>query len=357
MFSGSYNPQDVCFLLKPIIMESTDPETKEVLIQNHSRHYSEMITHEMAPESAYMALFDAAMQRHAMKFASQLATLARRIASDVDGDITLVSLARAGTPVGALIGRILRLYMQRRVSHYSVSIIRDRGIDHQALNYILAAGHKDASLVFIDGWTAKGVIAAELATAINDFNQLYGADISNRLYVLVDLAGTAYASACREDYLVPPSMLGATICGLISRSILSAQHVGENDFHGCIYYHHLEAHDRSQWFIDSMSSALEAAFAQEQLAQNSSLALSAVSGEKVAQQFSGFETHQVKPGIAESTRVLMRRVPHSLIVRESDDLDVAHLIWLAGRKSVPVHVDADLPFKALALIRPIGEVG
>jgi hypothetical protein len=52
----------------------------------------------------------------------------------------VVSLARAGTPMGALLARALRWLGRTDVRHYSISIIRDRGIDENALAFILRNG-------------------------------------------------------------------------------------------------------------------------------------------------------------------------------------------------------------------------
>jgi hypothetical protein len=49
----------------------------------------------------------------------------------------------------------------RAAPHYSISIIRDRGLDPAALAHI-AARHEPADVVFVDGWTGKGAIAGEL---------------------------------------------------------------------------------------------------------------------------------------------------------------------------------------------------
>ena len=46
MFSGSYDPDDVTFLLKPVRLEPTAVAEKERLIQSGRRHYSEMISRE-----------------------------------------------------------------------------------------------------------------------------------------------------------------------------------------------------------------------------------------------------------------------------------------------------------------------
>ena len=48
--------------------------------------------------------------------------------------------------------------------HYSVSIIRDRGIDENALHYIYRT-HPEGKIQFVDGWTGKGAISIELTKA------------------------------------------------------------------------------------------------------------------------------------------------------------------------------------------------
>ena len=63
------------------------------------------------------------------------------------------------------------------------------------------------------------------------------------------------------------------------------------------------------------------------------------------------DVNLVKPGIGEATRVLLRRTPRLLVVRDRDAPEVAHLILLAEEKGVPVQVDAALPYFAVSLIR------
>ena len=61
----------------------------------------------------------------------------------------LVSLARAGTPVGVVLQHILSRHYQQPIAHFSISIIRDRGIDTNALEYILQQGFAPEQMVFI----------------------------------------------------------------------------------------------------------------------------------------------------------------------------------------------------------------
>ena len=170
-FHGSYRPEQVTFLLKPIeLAPITDTAAKEALIQSGQKHYSEMLSPEYPPSDAYLALFRDACAQNDARLAADCLRLAALIAAKHRAPPVLVSLARAGTPVGVILRDILARHYRAPVAHYSISIIRDRGIDQNALRHILVR-HAAESLVFIDGWTGKGVIARELDRAIAAYNR------------------------------------------------------------------------------------------------------------------------------------------------------------------------------------------
>ncbi|QDU19463.1 cysteine protease StiP family protein [Urbifossiella limnaea] len=344
-FSGSYDPADVTFLLKPVRLAPTPVAEKERLIQSGARHYSEMISAEKLPSAAYLEVFRRALARNKARFAADVLTLAARLA-ERPGGVTLVSLARAGTPVGVLLARALH------APHYSVSIIRDRGIDEVALRFILER-HPAASVVFVDGWTGKGVIARELAKAVAAFNARTGAGLDGGLWAVADLCGAAAVAATADDYLIPSAVLGATVSGLVSRSILNADVVGPGDFHGCLFLREFAPHDLSRAFVDEVFAAMTtptppAPIDAAGLRQRSAAFLAAVRDRTGVRD----ENH-VKPGIGEATRVLLRRVPDRVLVRDQASPDVEHLLVLAREKGVPVEVDAGLPYAAAALIKEL----
>ena len=105
MFSGSYDPADVVFLLKRVRLEPTPVEVKERLIQSGERHYSEMLSAERLPSPPYLRVFHESLERQQERFGRHLLILAQLIAASRSGPVTLVSLARAGTPVGVLLTR------------------------------------------------------------------------------------------------------------------------------------------------------------------------------------------------------------------------------------------------------------
>lgn len=366
MFSGSYQKDDVAFLLKPVRLEPTPVAEKERLIQSGRRHYSEMISRESLPSAAYLRIFHETLTREKARFGRDLVLLARHIASIREETVTLVSLARAGIPAGVLLGRVLRKLLGRRADHYSVSIIRDRGIDETALRYILGR-HPAESVVFVDGWTGKGVIADELRQAVGGFNARHGANLDAGLYTVADLCGAAAFAATSEDYVIPSSILGATVCGLVSRSILNDTVIGPGDFHGCLYYEEFAAHDLSRWFVDEVYGEVEQqAEGGEHGAIHGGLTprrspldrtrlreVSAAFVEDIRRRFGVLNVQHIKPGLGEATRVLLRRVPERLLLRDACLLEVAHLLVLAREKNVPILVDAALPYAAAALIKEL----
>ena len=355
-FSGSYRSGEVSFLLTRLqAQEFTSVAEKERLIQSGQRHYSQMLSPESVPSARYMAVFEDACRANNARMAADCLRLASLIAARRSGGITVVSLARAGTPVGVVLGRLLREVLKRQAVHYSVSIVRDRGIDAAALRHILASGHAPESIVFVDGWTGKGVIARELALSVSAFNAAQGSNIDHGLYVLSDLAGAAACAASGDDYLIPSSILNATVSGLVSRTVLD-ERIGPDDFHGCVYYGEFSPHDQSQRFADAL---VELATAQAAEGLPEAVALDAQRAAECSRaylveamaRYAIRDVNLIKPGIGEATRVLLRRVPRLLVLRRPGAADVRHLEVLAEEKQVPVAIDPLLPYHAVSLIR------
>ena len=63
----------------------------------------------------------------------------------------------------------------------------------------------------------------------------------------------------------------------------------------------------------------------------------------------------IKPGVCEATRVMLRRVPRALIVRDKNEIHVKHLLELAKQKDIPVHIDKNLLYNAIAIIKSMSD--
>jgi len=351
-FHGSYLPNDVSFLLKPIDISDTDVKEKERLIQTGIKHYSELISKEYSPSEKYLKVFHTAFARNKIKLAQHVLALANEL--NKKNPVILVSLARAGTPIAVLLKRTLRDVFNKNVPHYSISIIRDRGIDENALRYILSQ-HNAQDIVFIDGWTGKGVIARELQKWVSDFNRRENTEISTDLYVIADISGNAAVAATTEDYLIPSSLLNATISGLVSRSILNENYVGADDFHGCKFYTEQKQADLSLWYVSEIMaeiqkiSTIPACADMNDRAQRQKISTDFI---QWAMQYYGIsQINFLKPGMGEAIRVLLRRVPYKILIQNKDSDEIAPFLVLAAEKNVPVEEIKTMPYKALGIIK------
>jgi hypothetical protein len=351
--SGSYLRDDVHFLLRSVDLETTDVEEKERLIQSGTKHYSEMISRESAPDQAHQSLFDRALEQNGARMAADVQALAHALARECDsGEIVLVSFVRAGLPLGVLLRRAL-MDLGRDAVHYGISIIRDRGIDQFALDAIVRA-HGAGNIVFVDGWTGKGAIAGEVRRSLAQDARFPD---EPRLVVLADPCGGAWLAASSQDWVIPSGILGATVSGLVSRSIWPAQ----GGLHGCMLYDHLRHHDVSRTFIERIEQHRQRLDSVAQVLPWTSAQREALRGdaqqviEGLAGRFAVNNSNRIKPGIAEATRAVMRRVPDHVLVRNKADGDVQLLMHLTGQAGIQVEeAGAALgPYRAVTIIRSL----
>lgn len=354
-FSGSYPEGDVTFLLRRLQMERTPLHERERLIQSGQNHYSEMIGPEDAPSRARLKLFRRCLEANGQRLAGDLSLLAAGLAaSAVNGCVTLVSIARAGTPIGVLLQRrIQQTHPALLVKHYSISVIRDRGVDAAAVHEILKQ-HPAETLRFIDGWTGKGTIANELTHSISADTSLPPA-LSSGLWVPLDVCGAAEWAASCTDYVIPASLLGGTISGLVSRSVLSKEAAAQGLMHGCVPLPHLKKYDLSNWFIRHMMTLLESIpspMGVENCSGGPTRWLATKAFLREAHEMTGIkDPNRIKLGIGETVRVLLRRLPQEIWLNPvAPAEDIAIVRQLAQIRQVPLQIRPGIPFAAVAII-------
>lgn len=357
---SSYSDNQVKFLLKSLSKDDIEKINipvieKERLIQSGLGHYSDFLSFEKKPLESYNQLFKDYTESTKGDLSKYLKSLACQIVNNVYSDeIILVSLVRAGTPIGVLLKQWIEYHYHKKVIHYSVSIIRDRGLDLNAIDYIVKNhDNADSKIVFVDGWTGKGVVGNELKNSIDKYNSINKTRISSDLYVVSDISGTAKYSGTDEDFLISSSVLNSTVSGLLSRSILNASIIGENDFHGAYYFEEYKHLDLSQYFINEIFSEMindnsDYDFVQINKEQRRIESKSLIT--TLMKKYNCNNINYIKPGIGESTRVLLRRVPKLVIVKNKNDLSVRHLIILAEQKNIEVIEMPDLIYKAVSII-------
>ncbi|MFD5720037.1 phosphoribosyltransferase [Streptomyces sp. NPDC127036] len=358
---SSYAPDEVGWLLQDLsdVTLEAPTEEREEAIQSGGAHYAESLPVEYQPSTQYQELFHAALTTSAARIAEAVGAVTEVVLAERSPRPVLVSLARAGTPVGVLMRRWAQHQHGLDLPHYAVSIVRGRGIDANALRY-LAAHHDPADVVFVDGWTGKGAITRELADAIGEFEQAEGVSgFDPEIAVLADPGSCVRTYGTREDFLIPSACLNSTVSGLISRTVLRSDLVGEHDFHGAKFYRELAGSDVSVEFLDVVAAhfpdVAESARdrAKELLAADRTPTWEGWAAvERISEEYGIHDVNLVKPGVGETTRVLLRRVPWKILARAGAGADLDHVRLLAGQRGVPVEEVGELPYTCVGLIHP-----
>jgi hypothetical protein len=355
---GSYHPDEVAWLLTDLsdVALEAPTEEREEAIQSAAAHYAESLPIEYQPTAQYQALFDDALRSTAARLAHAVGVVTELALQARAGRPTLVSLARAGTPVGILMRRWAQHAHGIDLTHYTVSIVRGRGIDPVALEY-LAAHHDVGSVMFVDGWTGKGAIARELDAALEVHARRTGDRFPGDLAVLADPGGCVRLYGTREDFLIPSACLNSTVSGLVSRTVLNTAVLGPRQFHGAKFYAELAGSDVSGRFLDAVTARFGEVAADVDRDWRALAATDRTPDwagwaavERLAAAYGIGDVNLVKPGVGETTRVLLRRVPWKVLVRP--DVDLSHVRHLAAERGVPVEEVADLPYSSVGLIHP-----
>lgn len=346
---SSYKAEDVTLLLKDItgMVEPEDTKTREEKIQS-GVHYCEMLPKEYVSTKEYEKIYEEMLDLYAEKVGKAISILSETI-YDSQKRPVLVSLARAGIPAGILVKRYLEAKYKIHVPHYAISIIRGKGIDNNAMQYILEKYAAWEKLIFIDGWTGKGAIKRQLDEALKDYR------CNKQLAVIADPAGVADLYGTTEDLMIPSACLNSTVSGLLSRTFLRKDIIGEKDFHGAVYYGEMETCDRSYEFIKRVEGCFDYSASAVAVEKRKSNGMDDV---KRLQQLYGIEDiNLIKPGIGESTRVLLRRAPDVVIINEADKNrnDLQPIYRLCKEKQVPIQYGHLEHYKVCGIIKNLAD--
>lgn len=338
---GTFAPDEVGWLLDDLsgVAPEVEAGRRERDVRAGRVHYSETLPRETRPSPAY----DALVQRTIARSAGTVAALVGRVTATVLAGgrrPVLVSLARAGTPVAVLMRRWARREAGVDLPHYALSVIRGRGVDRTALAAVTAV-HDPASLVFVDGWTGKGLIVDELAR---------GPVAAPTVVALSDPAHVVAVPGTRDDVLVPSACLTATVCGLISRTV--RRHADGPD--GAVFHPGLADADRTATFLDAVTACLgpTAPVAPAPPDRRGPAYVDALGAE-----LGVADPHRLKPGLGETTRMLLRRMPEAVLLADDAGDDAEHLHVLARERGVPVRAlpaalgGVATPYRSVGLIR------
>lgn len=345
-FCGSYLPSDVNFLLNICHVDEISVDEKEDLLVA-KKHYSETLTQEINFSYEYINIFHQILFRQKQCLAKYVISLACYLSSRPD--FILVSLARAGTPFGVILKRVLSSYFNREIFHYSISIIKDKGIDVVAFNDILKFHGKKSEFIIIDGWTGKGSIYFELCKSIEKNFPF----ISFKFITIADIAGVADVSATRDDFLIPSCLLNSSISGLISRTLINGS---EGQYHRVKYFEDKKSEDQSLFFIDQMQiqcSSFELDLRAPLFFKDSSNYFKQFynSLKEFQIKYDLPSINLIKPGLGETIRMLIRRGAKYVVVRDLSDADILPISYLARDKNVLIKQDPNISLKSFGVLK------
>lgn len=334
---SSYKKEDVTLLIKDLtgLVTPVSVSERDARVKNGEFERSIMIK-EYPISDEYREIVWDSMKDYAKQTAIAVGNVAEQIFAQKGKDLVLVSIIRAGIPIGILIKKYLKMKYNVDIPHYAISLVK--GLDDNAMKYILAR-HKAEGIQFIDGWTGKGTVTKELIASAKNYK---GVDPS--LAVLSDAIGVAKYCGIREDIAIPSAPLNASVTGLVSITIFNNDLIKENDFYGAMYLKDLEKIDKSQEFIDIISSLFESC------ENNYTEAIEVNEVQKVSDDLN-VPLNLMNPGINEAARAILRRNLEKLLVVDKNDKDVQYICKLAKLKNVDIEEYPLKHYKAISIAK------
>ena len=199
----------------------------------------------------------------------------------------------------------------------------------------------------------------ELREALDDVAARGGPRIAPALGVLADTGHVCELFASRADELIPSACLNSTVSGLISRTVIRPDLLGEDAFHGVRVYREFADRDVSRRYVDTITALLPVAGpGAGRRGRRGALGWAprtAAAGRPCwpsGREYGIDDIHRIKPGVGETTRVLLRRVPDAVLVSPGHEADLSHILMLAEQRGVPVRERHDDIYACYGLIQP-----
>ena len=358
---GSFARDEVGWLLSDLSAVALETPTaeREAALGTGRLHYSQSLPQEPVPAPAYERVVARALERSAAPVAGAVGVLADRVLALRGRGAVLVSLARAGTPVGVLVRRWAARVRGVVLPHYAMSVLRGRGLDRAALDALVAA-HDPAALVLVDAWTGAGGIVDEVAADLARYARETGVVVDPTVAVLADPAHRATLYGSREDLLVPQACLNATVGGLVSRTVDRPDLLPPGSYQGAKSYPGLAGVDRTATFLDAVSAHFPTG-------RPPAAALPSDPGDDargprylaaLAVDLGVTDPRRLRPGIGETTRALLRRDPGAVHLAPDAGPDLDPVRHLCAERGVPIRPLPDpvaglrSPYRCVGVLRP-----
>ena len=171
--------------------------------------------------------------------------------------------------------------------------------------------------------------------------------------MLADPAGLCRLCGTHDDLFIPCACLNSVVSGLFSRTVLKEGVIQPEEFHGAAYFGELAGADRTYQFIEAVEREMKYDLRRlPEMKPGSGLAET----QSIAAAFGVPDIKLVKPGIGETTRVLLRRIPELILLRDSESPLTRHIVELAQEKGVPVREYPLKNYSACGIIKVMDNV-
>lgn len=347
LIKGTYASEDCVYLLQDmqdLVTPVTQSEKKQQMLSGKKSY--EMIPYEYKVDEVSERTFLRMVEENCESVARYTGILSESIYKVKGRQVVLVSLARGGVPVGVLCKRYFKKIYGINVPHYVISLIRNEGIDIAALRYI-EQHHPDSYIQFIDGWTGMGFISSQLEKYVAEYNELYKRNVDPSLGVLVDSSKICQYYGTRDDVVFPCCCLNATVCGMISSIFYDRSVIDHNSFHGALQWNEEIGIDYSNFFVNKVSSYLKKqSSVMAPIEENYAARCLSV----VQTDFNVNEKKNIKFGIGESTRAIIRYDLRCLLIKDESNPNLQFILELAKKRNIKVMKYTKTDYECIALI-------
>ena len=134
----------------------------------------------------------------------------------------------------------------------------------------------------------------------------------------------------------------------------------DHELHGAVYYGENASVDQSISFIEEVQSHFNQVrddFFQPSVAEQDEDFKGIDEVREVATAFGITDINKVKPGVGETTRVLLRRVPDRILVApNANQKYLQHILQLADEKEIPVEVYPLKKYNVCGIIKTVADL-
>lgn len=327
---STFLDNDVKILLSDISekMEPLPQEAREELIKIGKKAY-ELLPLEDEPSDQDILTYEKGIELSVKDTANAVKSVAEKIYKRKGSELILVSLARGGIPAGIMVKRYLEKRYRIKIPHYAITLIGTKGIDTNALSYIIKR-HSVSEIQFIDGWSGKGAIINALKQALVGYD-----GISPELALLSDPANLSELSGTHEDILIASACLNAPTAGLISRAVYSDPILHKDEFYGAVFFNNLISKDKTYDFIEKTVKKFD--FSDELPYEPTTTSITGIEEvNNIAKDYNIGNIHFIKPGVGETIRALIRKIPDLILVKDAENKYINYVLEIARQKNIQV---------------------